>query len=73
MDLLDEIAKVAYELFEVRGRVDGWDLDDWLNAERIVLSRHIAQELEEPEDVDISEEVATVRKEELDILTSRRK
>ena len=28
----------AYELFEKRGRVNGRDFDDWLEAERIVLA-----------------------------------
>ena len=30
----DEIARRAYEIFEERGRVNGHDLDDWLQAER---------------------------------------
>ena len=32
----DEVARVAYALYEQRGRADGRDFDDWLNAERIV-------------------------------------
>jgi len=61
MNLHDEIAAVAYELFETRGCVHGHDLDDWLDAERIVLGRHAGQEIEEPEEEDISEETATVK------------
>ena len=38
--LYEEIAKVAYYLHEKRGRVHGYDLDDWLEAERIVLERY---------------------------------
>ena len=34
-----EVARVAYELFERRGRVDGYDQDDWLEAERLVKQR----------------------------------
>lgn len=30
----DRIARRAYELYEQRGRRDGWALEDWLNAER---------------------------------------
>jgi hypothetical protein len=30
----DEIATRAYELFERRGRGNGYDFDDWLQAER---------------------------------------
>lgn len=29
-----EIARLAYELYESRGRRDGHDVDDWLSAER---------------------------------------
>jgi len=61
MNLQDEIAAVAYELFESRGCIHGRDLDDWLDAERIVLGRHAGQEIEEPEEEDISEETATVK------------
>ena len=35
----EEIARVAYELFERRGGVHGHDLEDWLEAERIVRQR----------------------------------
>ncbi len=56
MNVHDEIATVAYELYETRRCVRGYDLDDWLGAERIVLSRHAGQELEEPEEEGVSEE-----------------
>ncbi len=55
MNLHDEIAAVAYELYEARGCVPGRDLDDWLDAERIVLARHAGQEIEEPEEEDNSQ------------------
>ena len=35
----DEVAKVAYELFERRGREPGHDFEDWLKAEQIVRDR----------------------------------
>jgi len=44
-NLYDEIVKVAYALYEKRGRVHGCHLEDWLEAERIVLERH-AKEIE---------------------------
>ncbi|MBI3088430.1 MAG: DUF2934 domain-containing protein [Candidatus Omnitrophica bacterium] len=31
-----EIARLAYEFYERRGRVEGYALDDWLKAEAIV-------------------------------------
>jgi hypothetical protein len=39
MDLYEEIAKVAYELYEKSGYIDGRDLDNWLEAERVVMAR----------------------------------
>jgi hypothetical protein len=58
MNLHDEIASIACELFESRGCINGCDLDDWLNAERMVLGHHAGQEMEEPEE-EITEETAT--------------
>ena len=39
MNLQDEIAKVAYELYEKGGRIDGKDVKDWLEAEKIIKGR----------------------------------
>ncbi len=39
MSLYNEIAKVAYELYEKGGRHSGRDLEYWLEAERIVRAR----------------------------------
>ncbi|MEW6571005.1 MAG: DUF2934 domain-containing protein [Nitrospirota bacterium] len=44
MNLHDEISKVAYELYEKSGRMDGRDLQNWLEAERIVMARYKEQE-----------------------------
>jgi Protein of unknown function (DUF2934) len=62
MNLHDEIAAIAYELYESRGCVRGRDLDDWLDAERIVLGRHSGQDIEEPEEEETSEEMAAAIK-----------
>ena len=35
----EKISRVAYELFERRGFEHGHDLEDWLEAERIVRTR----------------------------------
>lgn len=42
-NLYDEIATLAYELYERSGRVEGRDLDNWLAAERIVRARYAAK------------------------------
>ncbi len=58
MNMHEEIARVAYELYETRGCAVGHDLDDWLEAEEIVLFRHAGQEIEEPEEEEGIESVA---------------
>ncbi len=45
----DEIAKIARELYEKSGKVEGCDLDNWLEAERIVMARYREQEMLEAE------------------------
>ncbi len=49
MNLHEEIAIVARELYEKSGCIQGRDCENWLAAERIVLARHAGQDLEEPE------------------------
>ncbi len=39
-DFYDEVARVAYDLNEKRGRIHGHDLEDWLKAETIVKNRY---------------------------------
>ena len=40
MDLNHEIADLAYELYLNSGRAEGRDIENWLEAERIILARH---------------------------------
>jgi len=42
--LHQEIVKVAHDLFERSGRVEGHDLDNWFEAERVVMTQHREQE-----------------------------
>lgn len=44
MNLYEEISKAAYELYEKSGRVGGRDLDNWLEAEKIVRRRSASKE-----------------------------
>jgi len=39
MELKEEITKVAYELYEKKGRHEGGELENWCEAERIVMAR----------------------------------
>jgi hypothetical protein len=36
----DEIARLAYHLYEMRGRRDGQDVNDWLSAERELANHY---------------------------------
>jgi hypothetical protein len=38
----EEIAKLAYELYEERGRVHGYDVEDWLEAEWELIEKQKA-------------------------------
>ena len=42
----EEIERRAYELYEQRGRKDGRDWDDWLQAEREMNPTEIQSEVE---------------------------
>ena len=48
--MYDEIARIAYDLFEQRGRLHGYAQEDWLEAERIVMERHV-KEIEQEADI----------------------
>lgn len=39
-DFQGEIAKIAYDLYLQKGMIGGYDLDDWLQAEKIVMAQH---------------------------------
>ena len=39
MDLNSEIEKLAHELYEKSGGIEGRDLDNWLEAEKTVMER----------------------------------
>ena len=44
MSLQKEIALRAYELYHQRGGTDGHEVEDWLRAEREVLSKQDRQD-----------------------------
>ena len=43
--LEEEIRQVAYELYVKSGCIPGRDLDNWLEAERIVLAKYESEEI----------------------------
>lgn len=40
----ETIARLAFELFEGRGRQHGHDVADWLKAERILVARALQED-----------------------------
>ena len=42
-DITDVIRARAYELYEQRGRIDGNDLEDWLQAEAEIREFHASK------------------------------
>lgn len=44
MGIQEEIAQVAYELYEKRGKAHGLHVNDWLEAEKIVMARNVRRE-----------------------------
>jgi Protein of unknown function (DUF2934) len=38
-DIEERIRRRAYEIYEQRGRIDGLDLDDWLQAETEIIGQ----------------------------------
>jgi hypothetical protein len=45
----DDIERRAYELFEQRGKVEGHDWDDWLQAEREIQGAETKNEQQKPQ------------------------
>jgi len=60
MNLYDEIARLAYELYEKSGCIPCREIENWLEAERMVLLGHASQEMEEPEETVFIEEVEVI-------------
>ena len=36
--MMEEVRRVAFELYEQSGRIQGHELDNWLKAEKIVIN-----------------------------------
>lgn len=74
MNLNDEIKKVAYELFVKSGCIAGRDMDNWLEAERIVMEKHNIQKAAGTASSDeMSELVESVPTEEIKAKKTRAK
>lgn len=47
-DLFDEIARIAYELWERDGCIHGRDIEHWCTAEHVVISQLVPVDEEKP-------------------------
>jgi hypothetical protein len=54
MDYYDEIARVAYDIFEREGMVHGRHIDHWVEAEIIVTTRYKGNNKTEQENAEVS-------------------
>jgi hypothetical protein len=62
MKWYDEIARIARELYEKSGGIEGRDIDNWLEAERIVMERYKEQERLEAESSFTEKKIASTNK-----------
>jgi hypothetical protein len=62
MKLYDEIARVAYDLYEKSGRIPGRDEQNWIEAEKIVRARHAVKETGDPESAKAEKKTVTETK-----------
>lgn len=58
-DLFDEVARIAYELWERNGWIHGRDIEHWCEAEQIVISRIQPIEEEKPKKAKAPKKTAT--------------
>jgi hypothetical protein len=72
MELHNEIEQLAFELYENSGRKEGKDLENWFEAEQIILARHRQEEENLPQNIESGvnekvEQVSEVEKEEVGV------
>ena len=41
----DEISQLAYDLYEKRGTTPGHDREDWVSAEKIIISKYLRENM----------------------------
>ena len=66
-DMLDAIARRAYDIFEAKGRINGRDLDNWLQAETELFERTPLNIGESQDSVTVLAEVHDFTPKELEI------
>jgi HSP20 family protein len=70
-EVYESIARRAYELFEGRGRQDGFDFDDWLRAERETLLPTVT--IENDDHIEVRAEVPGFTEKEIKVALEPRR
>ncbi|HDH51409.1 MAG TPA: DUF2934 domain-containing protein [Nitrospirae bacterium] len=71
--LFNEIARVAYHLFEKRGNVHGYNVKDWIEAEKTVMQKHAKEIEHEAEDISSAKRKKTAVKKKTEVSQASQK
>ncbi len=52
MERRNQIKELAYKIYETSGRSEGRELDNWLEAERLIMIQESHDEARENEEID---------------------
>jgi hypothetical protein len=58
-ELEEEIRQLAYELYEKSGKIPGREMENWLEAERMVMERHFGSKGQVSEERQIETEASS--------------
>ena len=72
-NLYEKISRIAYDFYEKRGKVHGYDLEDWLEAERIVMERRVKEIKREAKAISSAKRQKATKKAEPKTLKSSQK
>ena len=65
--MFDDVRRRAFELFQRRGAMDGWDLDDWFRAEHDLILTPKSELVETEKEFEMKVEVPAIEAKELQI------
>ncbi|HEY7160895.1 MAG TPA: DUF2934 domain-containing protein [Acidobacteriota bacterium] len=52
MERRNQVEELAYKIYETSGRAEGRELDNWLEAERLIMIQEAHDEASENEEID---------------------
>ena len=65
--MFDDVRRHAFELFQRRGAMDGWDLDDWFRAEHDLILTPKSELVETEKEFEMKVEVPAMEAKDLQI------